>query len=638
MDVERPGGAKDRDFDAFGPVCAGADVEELGEGPLIILLKEHRKLQDMVRRLHHTQTAHMDRCHQELKVLVGRRSFQDMFSFPREESASVADSCNSRTGRPSDCSRDDVDEVGEQARLQLRGLAGEATPFESRSRTATGLSISATSHMNSEDIKRDKRTRSLLTNYYDLKNKSNRVLSKRFLRSLGRTRHFFYAFFAKQYLQLDALKAFVAGAPFITFFATLILLNAMAIGFTTNNELREAFDKIRGRHADVNTQAEILRVIDIVFTAMFCLELALKMAALEFRFFFATDWKWNVLDLVLVMISVVETILTNSSLQLSHIRVLRLFRVFRTLRVVREVPFFERLRMMINAVANSVASLVWALVLLFSTIYMFSCVLLQGATQYISNGHDSEDPNISFLSSFFPDLLRTMITLFMTTTGGISWWEVEVVLWEVGWVYSALFVLYIAVMILALLNIVTGIFLNDALEMAAMDRELQMKNELEKKAQIAEELRAVFSSLDSDNSGSVSLDEFEKFMASPDTKALFAVFGLDVADTVLFFDALDVDEDRQLKIEEFVMGCLQLRGHAKGVDLVTHMRENKKVMQRITSSARNTEAQLRDLRKMMTLACTDLSKTKSHLEKAREGPDCFMMQLPAAVDLGLCLP
>ena len=396
------------------------------------------------------------------------------------------------------------------------------------------------------------------------------------------------------------------GTPFITFFAVLIVLNAITTGYTTNFELQDAFDQNLGRNPVGNTQADVLRMIDIVFTAMFCIELSLKVAALEFRFFFMPDWRWNLLDLALVLISVIETILANSSLQLSHMRVLRLFRVFRTLRVVREVPFFERLRMMINAVANSVTSLVWAIVLLFSTIYMFSCIFLQGATQYILNGSDGHDTHIDSLAEFFPNIHRTMLTLFMTITSGISWWEVEEVLLDVGWVYGALFVLYIAVMILALLNIVTGIFLNDALEMAAMDRELQKKFELEKKAQIADELRAIFSRLDSDDSGKVSFDEFENFMASPDACAHFAVFGLDVQDTVSFFDALDVDEDRQLGVEEFVMGCLQLRGQAKTVDLVTHMRENKKIMQRITWSAKNTEAQLKDLRHIVAVACEGL--------------------------------
>merc|ERR1712136_381023 len=72
------------------------------------------------------------------------------------------------------------------------------------------------------------------------------------------------------------------------------------------------------------------------------------------------------------------------------------------------------------------------------------------------------------------------------------------------------------------------------------------------------------------------------------------------------FSSLDSDDSGKVSFEEFVMGCLQLRGQAKTVDLVTHMRENKKIMQRITWSAKNTEAQLKDLRHIVAVACEGL--------------------------------
>ena len=577
---------KDADFGTCPPEMNGGTAE-VCEQFMNVCLQEQRKLQDMVHQFHARYISDMDRCHHDLHVIAGRLvSQQATFQSRRDNAESVNLIPFERMG-----SGLFSDGVGMEMGRDVSG-------FSSRISASTVVS-----HRTTDEISKDRKKHNINVNYHELEERSNKNIVRRVRKSVSRTRRLMFGVFAKRFLGLDCLYKFVNGTFFTSFFACLIVFNAIVIGFTTNYELEEAFDQSFGRSTTGSSvEEDFLRLLDIVFTTLFCIELSLKLAALEFRFFFMADWKWNILDFVLVLISIIETILANSSLQLSYIRILRLCRVLRMVRVVREVPFFEKLRMMMNAVANSVASLVWALVLLFFSIYMFSCVFLQGATQYILNSSEGHDTHIEVLAEFFPNMHGALLTLFMAVTSGISWWEVEEVLLEVGWVYGALFVMYIAVMILALLNIVTGIFLNDALEMAAMDQELQKKFELEKRAQMADELRDIFSKLDTGDSGTITFDEFERFMGTPGASSLFSVFGLNIVDAVPLFDALDVDENRELGIEEFVMGCIQLQGEARTVDLVTHMRENKKIMQRASKAAQSAEQQLRELRDMLSIS------------------------------------
>ena len=584
----------DADFGTCPPEMKGGTAE-VCEQFMNVCLQEQRKLQDMVHQFHARYISDMDRCHHDLHVIAGRLASQQATFQSRHDNAESVNRIPFETVGTGHFS----DTVGGYVSSRFSKTSSPAS-----SRFAVRPSASTVvSHRTSDEISKDRKKRNINVNYRELETRSNQNLMRRVRKSISRTRRFLYAFCSRRFLKLDCLYKFVTGTFFTSFFACLIVCNAIVIGFTTNYELEEAFDQSFGRNTtDSSVEADFLRLLDIVFTAMFCIELSLKLAALEIRFFFMPDWRWNVLDLVLVFISIIETILANSSLQLNYIRILRLCRVLRMMRVVREIPFFDKLRIMINAVANSVASLVWALVLLVSTIYMFSCVFLQGATQYILNSSDGHDTHIEFFAEFFPNIRRTMLTLFMTITSGIGWWEVEEVLLDVGWVYGALFVIYIAVMILALLNVVTGIFLNDALEMSAMDHELQKRIELQRRAQVADELRDIFSSLVTEQSGVITVEEFEKFMGTPGVSTLFAVLGLDVADAVPLFDALDVDENRELEIEEFVIGCMQLRGQAKTVDLVTHMGENKKMIERVNKAAQNTGQQLREMRDMLSVA------------------------------------
>lgn len=189
----------------------------------------------------------------------------------------------------------------------------------------------------------------------------------------------------------------------------------------------------------------------------------------------------------------------------------------------------------------------------------------------------------------------TLLTLFMCVTSGLSWWEVEVVLLDIHPVYGLLFVVYIATMVLSLLNIVTGICVNNALEMAQLDHDLMLKFELERKAAYIESLEGLFHDLDKNESGTLSFEEFVSHLEQPEVTALFSVLGIEVSDAIPFFEALDVDGSHEIEIDEFVMGCLNLRGNVRTVDVATLLRENKRLMRRIGKTAKKTDMQLQDI-------------------------------------------
>merc|ERR1712136_630674 len=226
--------------------------------------------------------------------------------------------------------------------------------------------------------------------------------------------------------------------------------------------------------------------------------------------------------------------------------------------------------------------------------FLFAVIFMQGATQYIDQA-ESSDANVEFLETYFGSMWMTFLSLFMSVTSGLSWWEVERVLLEIHPVYGLLFVVYIATMVLSLLNIVTGICVNNALEMAQLDRDLMMKFELDRKAAYVGCLEKVFRELDQDHSGKISFDQFVQHLERQEVSALFSVLGIEVSDAISFFEALDVDGSHELEIDEFVMGCLNLRGNVRNVDMNTLLRENKRLMQRIGKTAKRTETQLQDI-------------------------------------------
>lgn len=64
----------------------------------------------------------------------------------------------------------------------------------------------------------------------------------------------------------------------------------------------------------------------------------------------------------------------------------------------------------------------------------------------------------------------TFWTLFAAVTGGYDWAEVSEPLLQLGGLYRFCFLLYVSSVLLGLLNILNGVFVNAALQSSAMNR------------------------------------------------------------------------------------------------------------------------------------------------------------------------
>lgn len=167
-------------------------------------------------------------------------------------------------------------------------------------------------------------------------------------------------------------------------------------------------------------------------------------------------------------------------------------------------------------------------------------------------------------------------------------------------------------MVLVVLNIITGIFVNDAVEMAAMDRDLMSQTEMQKTTSLFAELQALFLEVDLNKSGTLTIEEFEQCMSRLETQAFLSALGLDVSDAAGIFALLDVDGNEELEVEEFVMGCMHIKGVANTVDMQMLMRENKRQMKKWTKVQHRTGQQLAHLEaRVMEVLAHFTSRTKS---------------------------
>jgi len=384
-------------------------------------------------------------------------------------------------------------------------------------------------------------------------------------------------------LDLEELERVVNGKHFKMCVSVLILFNALFIGVTSDLAVRSAIRVHDAQSGDFNEIDSALWsvILETIFNLLFAVELVMRVVALEGRFCGGEDWKWNIFDGAIVTFSVFETFLLFAGFSPNYVRLLRLARVVRSLRMLRLIRFsslVRKLRVLTLAIVNCSSMLMWAVLVLILVMFLFSVVFLTAVSSYIGDAGPT-DVFVNDLKIYFSSLPMTMLTLFMSVSGGIDWWVVAQLLLEISTFYAAIFMVFVVIMVLAMLNVINAIFVNDAMETTRMDVELRMQAEFEETKFMLERLTGIWESMTSErDSFQLDLEGFLAQVERDDVKLQFALVGVHFSDGVTLFKLLNVREDGELGIDEFVMGCLRLKGGGILMDLDISIKETKKLL------------------------------------------------------------
>merc|ERR1712008_293823 len=86
---------------------------------------------------------------------------------------------------------------------------------------------------------------------------------------------------------------------------------------------------------------------------------------------------------------------------------------------------------------------------------------------------------------------------------------------------------------------------------------------------------------DSDGSGMLNEEEMDRLLQDTELLAYMNAIGVDSTEAKGLFTLLDDDGSGNISIDEFVTGFLRLKGSAKAVDMVTLMYENRKISKQL---------------------------------------------------------
>mmetsp|Transcript_19087 Transcript_19087/g.42730 ORF Transcript_19087/g.42730 Transcript_19087/m.42730 type:complete len:842 (+) Transcript_19087:54-2579(+) len=385
----------------------------------------------------------------------------------------------------------------------------------------------------------------------------------------------------------------------------LIVLNVGFIAMASSDTMRRVvrlyrrtpLDEIPNR-VQLEEQPAWLVAGDFFFAIVFSVEIIIRFLAEMGHFFVGKNWKWNGLDCAIVASNWMECYLDviNGESRVewaSWIRVFRLVRVLRTLRLARIMVLFRELRLVLLCLAGSIFPLMWALAVFCAILYVFAVIILQGVSSFLlSSPRDvlvdatglgyADDTNTQYITVMFFSFPRTCLTLLQSVTGGEDWGVVYQQLEKADIYYGISWVLYIMIMIFGVLNVITGIFVESAVSRARNDRENAVQDELAKNKERLRQILSLFKEVDQNKDDKITLEEWEKFAQLNEAKTHMALLGLDVRKTHELFELIDFDGNREVSLQEFAIGCMQLQGGAKSVDVETLLRNSKKVMKKVT--------------------------------------------------------
>ena len=385
----------------------------------------------------------------------------------------------------------------------------------------------------------------------------------------------------------DRLKAMVLSPCANYFIMSLIILNAALLGIEIDMSAKVAQSEVHTLFGTVN---EIIVLI-------FVIEIFLKLLALGCKEFWrGEDALWNTFDVMIVSLSVVEVILdwlaqTMAAQQKGFnavriLRTIRIARIFRGVRITRLFRYFSALRALILSIMATWGSLMWTMLLLLLLFYVFSVCFTQLVTDHcrLATIESMQDVNAVPVCNgdfkYWSDVIASMHTLFLAITGGIEWRVVYQPLKEISPVGVLLMNLYIIIGFFTVLNVVTGVFVNQAIEAASADKDIATLKQTQQRMSHMQQLTDVFNEVEGQD-GLLNIAVLERALEESKLGAFMESLGISTDDVWTLFMLIDVDDNGMVDLEEFVSGCMHLRGPAKSLQVAKMSYENKLTRQYI---------------------------------------------------------
>mmetsp|Transcript_49922 Transcript_49922/g.117505 ORF Transcript_49922/g.117505 Transcript_49922/m.117505 type:complete len:547 (+) Transcript_49922:65-1705(+) len=331
----------------------------------------------------------------------------------------------------------------------------------------------------------------------------------------------------------------------------IILLNMVTIGLDAELSL----------HADLPGayDTEWIKNIERGFLAIYTVELVLRLVGGGVRIL--TSW-WFLLDaflvtvglLALVVVPIVGSAEQDAALSgIEKILVVRGLRLLRLVRALRMISHFKVMWRLVYSLLTAGQTMLSATALIMLSLFIFGCVSIE----MIHSEPDllKTEETATIVREHFGSLQRAIITLIQFVTLD----SIAAVYYPLVQAKPYLLVIFAPMLIVisvGLMNLVTAVLVENALEVSANEQE-EERNQLKKKVKRAlPTLITTFNHLDRDESGFITREEIENVPIEILPSKVLENVSID--NMVDLFEMLDVEGNGRLEMDEFIGGLLNL--------------------------------------------------------------------------------
>eukprot|EP00930_Biecheleria_cincta_P062160 TRINITY_DN47662_c0_g1_i1.p1 TRINITY_DN47662_c0_g1~~TRINITY_DN47662_c0_g1_i1.p1 ORF type:complete len:581 (-),score=103.49 TRINITY_DN47662_c0_g1_i1:4-1689(-) len=353
----------------------------------------------------------------------------------------------------------------------------------------------------------------------------------------------------------------------------MLLLDSHAFGFIMG--LVVLVDSVSmGIEAQWSLQPEWDRrwplALDIAFTCIYSTEIIIHLVGWR-RSTFTDPWFWFALALVLIGIASMVPPFRAGSQEpaqiLDRILVVRTFRLLRPLRALRMMKHFRTLWRLVYGLLTSGNTMLSTLSLIALVLYVFACVSVEVITKDEELATHPDTAQI--VADNFDSLAMTLLT-FSQFVSMDSCADIYKPLVKKRPSLIVFFLSIILLVYLALMNLVTAVLVEGALANTQADKELLKQEQYAKLKTALGTLENLFSEMDADGDGSLTLAEIERVPI--DVIPQECLDNSSVGSMVEVFQILDVDGVGELSKKDFVEGLMNLLMQDVPVETVQTLR------------------------------------------------------------------
>jgi len=384
------------------------------------------------------------------------------------------------------------------------------------------------------------------------------------------------------------LMDFVESNTFDYIISAILLLNAVAMGVQVELDA-----------TGVNAKTEF-DIISILFSVLFTVELILRIASRGLRrFLTSSDRFWNIFDVVVVSMLLVDQMMTvaGSADGREVVGLMNILRIGRAIRLVRVIRLVPALKQTVYLIWASMASFIWTSLLMLIMMYCFAIFFTDQGTQFRKNAGKSNLVNDQ-VHSDWGSIGSSIQTLFMAMTGGVDWSNIITSLGEESVLNLLIFNCYITFATMVMLNLVTGVFVEGAQRIIREDKD----------AEVIKTAVSSFHEIDADITGSISIGALSANLQSPAMAAYCNALGINPGEICDLFQVMDTDNSGSLCLVEFVDACIKLRAPARALDLAQLSLRMKALSDQVEDGISTITEELSSISEMLEEGSSDDSK------------------------------